>query len=217
MSHATAHPTDHHPSGGEVTVTRLPDMGEKGRRKFYGYIAEFETPAAIMHAAERVREAGYKWWDCHTPFPVHGLDKAMGIKPTILPILVFFGGLTGLIGGFVLQWFTNATSFDIWAGVMVRGYDIPISGKPDISGPAWIPVMFETTILLSALTAVGGMLLLNKLPMFYHPVFKLDRFARATNDRFFLVIESRDPKFYRDKTEAFIQSLHPVAIDELED
>ena len=210
MSHATA-------TTGAVDIKRLPESGEESRRKFFGFLAEFDTPADIMHAAEKVRDAGYTHWDCHTPFPVHGLDRAMGIKATILPILVFFGGLTGFLSGFILQWFTNASSFDIWAGVSVHGYEFPISGKPDISGPAWIPVMFELTILLSALTCVGGMFVLNKLPQFYHPVFKSERFGRATDDRFFLVIESRDPKFYRDKTEEFVQSLHPSAIEELED
>ena len=106
----------------------------------WGLMAEFETPAAIYDAATRVREEGYRWWDCHVPFPVHGLDKAMGIKPTILPILVFFGGLTGLIAGIVLQWFTNAESFDLWALVTVRGYDFLVSGKPFASVPAWVPV-----------------------------------------------------------------------------
>jgi hypothetical protein len=182
----------------------------------WGLMAEFDSPAAIYHAAERVRAEGYRWWDCHTPFPVHGLDKAMGVKPTILPILVFFGGLTGTVLGAVLQWFTNAESFDIWALVWVRGYDFLISGKPFASIPAWIPVMFELTILLSALGAVGWMLLLNGLPRLYHPTLKSERFARATNDRFFLVIEARDPKFTRSRTETLLQSLDPLSVEALE-
>jgi hypothetical protein len=179
-------------------------------------MAEFETPAQIHAAAERVRDAGYRWWDCHVPFPVHGLDRAMGIKPTILPILVFCGGLTGTIAAIVLQWFTNASSFDFWALVPVRGYDFAISGKPLLSGPAWIPVIFEMTVLLSAVGAFVWVLLLNGLPHWYHPTLKCPRFARATDDRFFLVIEARDPIFVRHKAEALLQSLDPASIEALE-
>ena len=170
-----------------------------------------------MHAAERTRDAGYKFWDTCTPFPVHGLDKAMGIKPTILPVLVFMCGLTGTITGILLQWFTNGTSFDFWALVPVRGYDFLISGKPFSSVPAWIPVIFELTVLLSGVGCVILMLLLNGLPQLYHPLFKSKRFARVTNDRFFLVIEARDPGFFRDKTQAFLESLEPLSIEQVED
>ena len=140
--------------------------------KIFGLMAEFDTPGALMSAAERVRDAGYRWWDCHTPFAVHGLDKAMGIKPTILPILVFCAGLTGATLGMGLQWFTNGTSFNVWSGIpgiMVRGYDFFISGKPASSFPTWIPVMFELTILLAALSAVGLMFLFNGLHMMIMP------------------------------------------------
>lgn len=196
---------------------RAVGAGTKDASKLYGLMAEFETPGQILHAAERVRDAGYKWWDCHTPFPVHGLDKAMGIRPTILPVLVFFGGLTGTILAIALQIFTNATNFSFWALVPVRGYDFLISGKPFISGPAFVPVTFELTVLLAALTTVGMLLLLNGLPRLYHPVFKSKRFARATDDRFFLVIEARDPKFSRTRTEELLKSLHPASIEALED
>ncbi len=189
----------------------------KHQGKLYGLLAEFDSPAAIMHAAERTRDAGYKFWDTCTPFPVHGLDKAMGIKPTILPVLVFFCGLTGTITGILLQWFTNGTSFDFWALVPIRGYDFLISGKPLSSVPAWIPVIFELTVLLAGVGCVVLMLLLNGLPRLYHPLFKSKRFARATNDRFFLVIESRDPGFFRDKTRAFMESLNPIAVEQVED
>lgn len=182
----------------------------------WGLMAEFDNAPAIYDAAVQVRDAGYRWWDCHTPYAVHGLDKAMGIKPTILPVLVFFGGLTGLITGTVLQWFTNAESFDLWALVWVRGYDFMISGKPFASVPAWIPVIFELTILFAALGAAGLMLLLNGLPRLYHPTLKNARFARATDDRFFLVIEARDPKYARRTTEALLESFDPISIEVLE-
>ena len=185
-------------------------------KRIYGLLAEFETPAAIHAAAERVRDAGYRWWDCHTPFPVHGLDRAMGIRPTILPWLVLACGLGGATFGFLLQWFTNATSFEMWALVWVRGYDFLISGKPALSGAVYPVVMFELTVLFSAIGCVVALALLNKLPWLYHPCFKSRRFLRATDDRFFIVIESRDPLFYRARTEAFLRSLGPAAVEELE-
>lgn len=182
----------------------------------FGLMAEFETPAQIMHAAEAVHDAGYKAWDCHTPFPVHGLDKAMGVKPTILPVLVFACGSVGLALGFLLQWFTNASSLEVWFFGIVRGYEYLISGKPMVSLPAWIPVMFELTILLSALATVGLMLVLNGLPRLSHPLFKSVRFARVTDDRFFVVIEARDPKFDPSATQALLESLNPSSIEVLE-
>ncbi len=182
----------------------------------YGLLAEFETPAAIYDAAERVRDAGYRWWDCHTPFAVHGLDRAMGIRPTILPWLVFGAGATGTMIGFLLQWFTNAASFDLWAFVWVRGYEFLVSGKPMLSGPVYPIVMFELTVLLAAVGCVVMMFGLNKLPMLYHPCFKSERFRRASVDRFFIVIEARDPKFYRNRTEEFLDSLGATAVEELE-
>ena len=119
--------------------------------RLWGYAAEFTSPAAIMDAAKQVADAGYKWWDCHTPFPVHGLDTAMGVKPTILPIVVFFGGFSGFMLAWFLQIFTNSLEIDIWAIVPVIGYQFQVSGKPLISGPAFVPVAFELTVLLSAL------------------------------------------------------------------
>ncbi len=185
--------------------------------KLYGLLAEFETPAAIYEAAKKVHDAGYKWWDCHTPFPVHGLDKAMGVRPTILPVLVFLCGVTGATIGFVLQWFTNATNFDFWFLVPIRGYDFLISGKPALSGAVYPVVMFELTVLLAAVGCVVLMLLLNGLPMLYHPLLKNDRFRRATDDRFFIVIEARDPEFYRGKTQTFLESLGPTVVEAVED
>jgi hypothetical protein len=187
-----------------------------GPAKLYGLIAEFTEPGAIIAAAKRVRDAGYKWWDCHVPFPVHGLDKAMGVRPTILPIIVFFCGLTGTLAALTLQFFTNSMDWKIWAFVWVSGYPFPVSGKPLFSTPAFIPVTFELTVLLSALGSVLCVLLLNNLPRLYHPLFKNVRFARATDDRFYLVIEARDPKFSRSRTEEFMRSLHPASIEAVE-
>lgn len=186
--------------------------------RLYGLIAEFDTTAAIMHAATEARKAGYRWWDCHTPFAVHGLEKAMGVRPTVLPWIVLAAGATGTFVGLVLQWFTNATflSFQFPPLIKVTGYAFMVSGKPYFSLPAFIPVIFELTILLAALTSVFGMLLLNGLPRLYHPLFKSARFLRASDDKFFLVIEARDPKFQRGRTEQFLQSLNPAAIEAVE-
>ena len=184
--------------------------------RLWGYAAEFTSPAAILHAAKKVADAGYKWWDCHTPFPVHGLDAAMGVKPTILPIIVFFGGLTGLLLACFLQVFTNSVEINLWAIVPVVGYQFEVSGKPLISGPAFVPVAFELTVLVSALTTVGSMFLLNGLPCLYHPVLKSPKLARITDDRFYLVIESRDPEFAEAKTRAFLESLDPESVESLE-
>ncbi len=183
----------------------------------FGLMAEFRTPAEIMDAAKRVHAAGYRYWDCHVPFPVHGLDKAMGVRRTILPVLVFGAGATGALVGFCLQAFANAASFSIWALVWVTGYPFLISGKPLMSVPAWIPVIFELTILLSALSTVGLMLLMNNLPRLSHPLLANNRFRRASDDRFFVVIEARDPKFLRSKTEAFLKSLGASHVEVVED
>ena len=203
-----------------AVVTTSSDTGATPQPKatrLYGLLAEFETPGDLMAAAEKVRDAGYRWWDCHTPFPVHGLDGAMGIKRTILPVLVFGAGATGTLAAFLLQTFTNSVGWTIWAGVWVTGYPFLISGKPAMSLPAFIPVMFELTILFSALATVKLMFLFNGLPQLYHPLFTSNRFRRASNDRFFIVIEARDPKFLPKRTEEFLKTLSPVSIETVED
>jgi hypothetical protein len=141
----------------------------------------------------------------------------MGIKRTILPVLVFGAGATGTTAAFLLQTFTNSVGWTIWAGVWVTGYPFLISGKPAMSLPAFIPVMFELTILFSALACVKLMFLFNGLPQLYHPLFRSNRFRRASNDRFYLVIEARDPKFLPKKTEEFLKTLGPSAVEAVED
>ena len=188
-----------------------------GNERPWGVIAEFDSPGKILKAAKAVQDAGYRWYDCCTPFPVHGLDGAMGIKPTILPVLVFFAGLTGTSIGFMLQSFTNATDWSLWAFVWVTGYPYLISGKPLLSLPAFIPVMFELTILLSALTAVFAMYIMNGLPRLSHPLFNNERFRRVTDDKFFVVIESRDPKYFHDRTVALLESLGAETIEEVKE
>ena len=217
MATATAGPTD---MSTLTTKTATgagapPQIAEATR--LYGLIAEFKTPGEAMAAAEKVRDAGYRWWDTCTPFPVHGMDRAMGIRRTILPVIVFFAGMSGTLAAFILQWFTMGTETPIWALVWVTGYPYLISGKPLMSLPAFIPVMFEVTILFAALTTVFGMFIMNGLPRLHHPLFKSDRFLRVTNDRFFVVIEARDPKFIRGKTESFLRSLNPISIEAVDE
>jgi len=183
-----------------------PIRTDEGPPELAGYLAEFADVDSVMSAAEVVRDAGFTRWDVHSPFPIHGIDEAMGIRPTILPWLVLGGGLAGLGGATLMQWWMNAYDY---------GY--MISGKPLFSLPAFIPVMFECTVLLAALTAVFGMLLLNKLPMLYNPLFKSDRFRRVTDDRFFVVIDASDPKFDEIETASLLRTMDPIAIEKVED
>jgi hypothetical protein len=191
-------------------------MSQERPKKLYGLAAEFTTTPAIYNAADKVNKAGYRWFDCLVPFPVHGLDRVMGVKMTILPIIVFCAGVTGFIAACCLQIFTNSLEVDLWAIVPVVGYQFDVSGKPLLGPAAFVPVAFELTVLFSALAAVFGTLILNKLPMLYHPTLKHPALARATDDRFFLVIEARDPKFVRSEVEAFLQTLEPESIIELD-
>jgi hypothetical protein len=185
--------------------TTLPEL-EHEEQILAGYLAEFENVDAILAAAEKVRDAGYRRWDVHSPFPIHGMDDAMGIRPTVLPWIVAIGGVMGLLGGLALQVFTNSIDYPFF-----------ISGKPLVSLPAFIPVIFECTILVASFTAAGAMLVLNKLPMLYNPLFKSERFRRVTNDRFFVVIDATDPLFDEKQTLALLNSLNPTAIERFED
>ena len=150
----------------------------------FGLLARFDGPKDLYHACEQVRDAGYTKWDAHTPFPVHGLDGAMGLKQSRLAFLVLATAMIGAGGGMALQW---------W--VATRAYPLVISGKPLFSWPAFVPVMFELGVLFGALGAVVGMLGLNQLPMLHHPLFKSKLFERVSDDGFFISIESWDPRF----------------------
>lgn len=164
---------------------------------------------ALIEAARATREAGYRRFDAHSPFPVHGIDAAAGIQMTKLSWLVFGAGVTGALLGLLLQWWTNATDATNWLELpnYLRGYNYRISGKPFFSLPANIPVMFELTILLAAFAAVFGMLALNNLPLFYNALFNSERFRRVTDDGFFISISASDPKFDAEATPKFAESL----------
>jgi hypothetical protein len=169
-------------------------------------MGDFASVDAVVSAVRQVRRVGYTRIDVHSPFPIHGIDEALGIRPTILPWIVLGAGLFGLAGGLVMQWWMNA--FD---------YPLLVSGKPTWSLPANIPVIFECTILCAAYTAVFAMLILNRLPMLYNPLFKSERFRRVTSDRFFLVIDASDPKFSEKTTAELLAALGATDVDRVED
>ena len=170
----------------------------------YGLMAEFDTPDGLVAAAEKTRLAGYRQIDAYSPIPIEELNEALGLRRTRLPKLVFLGGLLGGLGGYSLEYWSQAIA-----------YPINIGGRPFHSWPHFIPVTFETTVLGAALTAFVGMWALNKLPQPYHPVFNVPAFARASTDRFFLCIEAADPRFELDATRRFLEGLHPVGVSEV--
>jgi mono/diheme cytochrome c family protein len=177
---------------------------QSGPAAMHGMLAEYESPTALISAAEKVRNAGFRDWDTYTPFPIHGIDPAMGIRATILPWIILGGGLTGLTTAVLLQWWTNA-------------YDYPfiISGKPFWSIPANVPVMFELTVLFSAFAAFFGMLGLNKLPHPSHPLDYVKRFGRSTTDRFYVFVQASDPVFDEKETRSLLEGTGAVAVEDV--
>jgi Alternative complex III, ActD subunit len=175
------------------------------RQSIYGLMAEFLSAEDLLEASKHTAEAGYREIDAYSPFPIEGLAEAIGFHRTILPVLVFCGGLLGTCTGFFLQWWPN-----------VIGYPQNIGGKPLDSWPAFIPITFELTILFAALTTTFGMIALNGLPRPYHPVFNVEQFAHASKDRFFLLIKSADPKFDAKQTRQFLAELNPREVSEVE-
>jgi hypothetical protein len=163
-------------------------------KKEIGMLAEYDSPQAIFHACEEIRDAGFRRFDSYTPFPVHNLDKAMGLGPSYLPWFVLLAGITGA---------TFAMGFMIW--ISAYYYPLNIGGKPTWSIPAFIPVTFEVTVLLSGLTAVFGMLALNGLPRYHHPLFNIPKFAKVTDDTFFVMIDANDKKYDSRKIADFLK------------
>jgi hypothetical protein len=172
----------------------------------YAIMAEFETPAGVLEAAQKVRDAGFRNWDVFTPFPVHGMDRAMGIKNSKVGWFSFLGGCTGYATGMLMIWFMNAVD-----------YKIVIGGKPMFSPFAAFPPSYELTILFGSFGALLGMLFLNRLPRLHHPLLKNRRFALATHDRFFVVIETSDAKFSDAETRRLLESLGSKHIEWVEE
>jgi hypothetical protein len=172
----------------------------------YGMMAEFDTPADVYHAAERVRDAGYTDWDLYTPFPMHGIEGAMGVKRTKLPLLVATGAFTGAGLGLLMQWWMTAVD-----------YRLVVQGKPYGAWEPWVPITFELGVLLSAFTALIGMLAMNGLPRHHHPLLKKERFLRVSDDRLIICIEAKDPKFDPKKTRALLEASKGRNIDLVEE
>jgi hypothetical protein len=181
------HPSRHHPP------------------TLYGVMAEFANPTDLVAAARAAYAAGYRRINGYSPFPIEELSEAIGFHRTGLPLIVLIGGILGGTGGYLMQYY-----------LAVINYPLNVGGKPLNSWPAFIPITFECTILLAALSAVFGMLALNKLPQPYHPVFNAPNFALATRDRFFLVIEASDRKYRHDEVVKLLQGLNPTDITDVE-
>ncbi len=184
-------------------------MSAQSKKKLYGVIAEYDNAAALYHAAEKIRDAGYTRWDVHSPFPIHGMDEAMGLGRSPIGYIVFCGGTAGLLTALGLQWFTAI--FD---------YPLIVHGKPtNLIGtiPAFFPVMFELTILFSAFTAVFSLMLFTALPRWNHPLLGHQQFKKFSDDGFFAVIEARDPKFSLAEAEEILAAVGGKNISEVYD
>jgi hypothetical protein len=193
---------DHHDHAhGEAADAPVLPEPEKG--DVWGTMGLFETPAELYHACEELRDAGYKSVDAMTPFPVHGLEKALGLEPSKLPWFVLVGGAVGLSSGIALTWYVN---FD---------YPLNISGKVPFSYHVYIPVYFELTILLSALTCFFTLWVLCKVPTFFHPTMRHKSFPRSSDDGFFVTIEATDPKYDSDEVKALLEKLGAKEVEEV--
>jgi hypothetical protein len=163
--------------------------------EYFGLLAEYDSPGELFHACEKVRDAGYSKWDAHSPCPIHGIERAMGLGRSRLPYVTLAFGVTGAVSGMALQLWANAIA-----------YPMIISGKPFFNWQPYVPITFELGVLLAALSTVFGMFAFNRLPMLFHPLFGVDRFAKVTDDGFFISVESWDPKFDPAATERLLSS-----------
>jgi len=168
----------------------------------YGIVAEYDTPAAVYHAAEKVRDAGFKAWDLHSPFPMHGAEHAMGFERTKLPLIVGAVALSGAAAGYLMQWWMSAVA-----------YPVNVQGKPPGAWEPFVPITFEVGVLSAAFTALFGMLAMNGLPRFHHPLFKSERFLAASDDKFFIAIEAQDEKFNPDGVRRLLESTGASRVD----
>jgi hypothetical protein len=172
--------------------------------KPYGILGLFDTAPEIYHAAEKVRDAGFKRWDVYAPFPIHGMDEAMGLKRSKVPLFVFAGGIIGFTTAMLMVWYMNKVS-----------YPLIVGGMPYYSPVFPFPVAYELTILLSAFGAFFGQFITNLLPQHYHPVMNYDKFAALTDDRFAIVIETSDPNFNAEETRALLERIGAKEVVEI--
>jgi hypothetical protein len=172
----------------------------------FGLLAEYATPADLMHAAEKIRDAGFRRWDVFSPFPVHGMNQAMGLKNSKVGWFSFCGGVSGYTVGMIMIWWMNAND-----------YPIVVGGKPMFSPFYAFPPSYELTILFSAFGAILGMMFLNRLPKLYNPLFKSERFRKVTHDGYFLVIETIDPKYSEAETRKLLEATGSKHIEIVED
>jgi len=179
--------------------------GSGGPSGPYALVAEFDSPETLMDACEAAKEEGYKIMDAYTPFPVHGLSDAIGFVDKKVPWTVFLCGISGTFLGYSMEWYTS-----------VIDYPLNVGGRPLNALPAFIPVAYESTILLASFGAFFGMLIYNRLPQPYHSIFNTPQFQRASQDRFFLAIEARDPKYDRNSTRTFLEAQKPLNVSEVE-
>ena len=174
--------------------------------KPYGLIAEFDNTTDVLHAAEKIRDAGFRQWDVHMPFPIHGMDKAMGLKNSKVGWFSFLGGATGYATGMLMIWWMNAID-----------YPIVVGGKPMFSPHGAFPPSYELTILFGAFGSLFGMLFLNRLPRLHHPLLKHRRFAQVTHDKFYVVIETSDPKYSETETRKLLEAAGSRHIEKVEE
>ena len=187
---------------------------ESSTRRPALFLAEYETPDAIAKAAMRVRDAGYKKWDCHTPYALHGLDEAMGLKPTKIGYISFTFGMLGVLTATLMIQYMNNWDIDFLG--LGPGYDLVVGGKPPGAFPSMVPIMFELGILLTGFATLFGLFGIIKLPRHNHPVFASDRFEAASDDKFFISIEAQDEKFDLDRTKALLEATEPSHLELVE-
>jgi hypothetical protein len=183
----------------------------------WGLLAEYPDAGALKAAAEKVRDAGFQRWDCCTPYPVHGLDQAMGVRPTILPWLVLAAGTAGCAMALFFQWYFNSPQTASAEAGLFSGYPLVYSGKPYWSLPANIPIVFELSVLFAALMTFVGVWGLSGLPQPYHPAFNNARFRRVTDDAFFIILDARDKNFRLEDARQLLLVTNCTAVEEVKD
>lgn len=179
------------------------------------YLAEYDSPNQIALAAMKVRDAGYQKWDCHTPYPMHGMDEAMGLRPTRIGFISFIFGMLGVGTAVLMMNYTNAWSFDLLN--IGTGYPLVVGGKPPGAFPSMVPIMFELGVLFCGFATLFGLLHLIRLPRFNHPIFESARFESASDDKFFISIEAEDRKFDLERTRALLESTSPSHVELIEE